>query len=244
MRIVCPECQSAYSVGPLIKNAILVCHRCDTEFDTFGNRLDANNPTKQVFIDQEHAAPTFGIRDLMQSGMYNRHQRIGLWMLLILLILGISGVGVRWQHWQYNSSIRGFLVEQQTDQAILDRDWHINPESVSTQWITRNDQSLALLIEGEVKNLLAIALPAPEIQITFVTQTGKNIQITQAITEPSSLKKLQTAPYASPGIDHIPVQSSGKRGFMLMIEDAPSSTQHILLHALAVQRQQHKSLDL
>ncbi|MDQ6989896.1 MAG: hypothetical protein Q9M19_08430 [Mariprofundaceae bacterium] len=245
MRIVCPECQSAYNVGSLIKNAILVCHRCDTEFDTFGNRIDDNNPTKQVFLDQENAAPTFGIHDLMQSGMNNRQQHIIIWMLLVLFTLSAIGLATRWSHWQYNGMIRGYVVQSDNTTPILDRDWFINPASVSTQWVTRDDQSIALLIEGEVENQLATILPPPEIQITFVTQTGQNIQMIQGITEPSDLKTLQHAPYASPAIDEVPVLSSGKRGFMLLIEDAPNSTQHILLHALAVQRQQlQKPLDL
>jgi len=33
MHISCPHCDAAYEVGPLIKNAILVCHRCHTEFN-------------------------------------------------------------------------------------------------------------------------------------------------------------------------------------------------------------------
>ena len=33
MHISCPHCNAAYNVGPLIKNAVLVCHRCHTEFN-------------------------------------------------------------------------------------------------------------------------------------------------------------------------------------------------------------------
>jgi len=33
MHISCPHCNAAYNVGPAIKNAVLVCHRCHTEFN-------------------------------------------------------------------------------------------------------------------------------------------------------------------------------------------------------------------
>lgn len=33
MHISCPHCNAAYNVGPIIKNAVLVCHRCHTEFN-------------------------------------------------------------------------------------------------------------------------------------------------------------------------------------------------------------------
>jgi len=32
MRISCPQCHASYEVGPLIRNAVLVCHRCHNEF--------------------------------------------------------------------------------------------------------------------------------------------------------------------------------------------------------------------
>ncbi|MES0372439.1 MAG: hypothetical protein ABUK11_09200 [Mariprofundaceae bacterium] len=32
MHISCPHCNAAYEVGPMIKNAVLVCHRCHAEF--------------------------------------------------------------------------------------------------------------------------------------------------------------------------------------------------------------------
>ncbi|MDX8396621.1 MAG: hypothetical protein R8K22_09425 [Mariprofundaceae bacterium] len=33
MRIVCPHCQATYQIDTLIRNAMLVCHRCKNEFD-------------------------------------------------------------------------------------------------------------------------------------------------------------------------------------------------------------------
>jgi len=236
MRIVCPECHAAYKVGPLIKNAILVCHRCETEFDTFGNKITAHNETAQIFKHQENTAPTFGLHDLIQSGMKTRQAYIWLWMILILLIIAAVGLNIRWQHWQFNGFVRAYQVEVSNQTEVLDRDWKVPPETVHSQWLTRDDQSLVLIIEGQVESLVAAELPAPEVKVTFVTQTGKDISFTQAITEPAELKILQSAPFVSPPLDKTPVSALGTRGFLLLIEDAPRSTQHILLHALAVQK--------
>jgi len=244
MRIVCPECQAAYNLGPMIKNAILVCHKCNTEFDTYGHRITAHNPVQQVFKAQEAAAPTFGLHDLMQSGMNNSRPYIWLWMILVLLFLSAVGSAVRWEHWQLQGTIRGFSLQAEEDAPVQDRDWRILPETVSTQWLEREDHSLALLVEGRVQNMVNLALPLPEIQLLFITQTGENIENIQVITEPAGIATLQAVPFTSPPIDEMPVVGLGQRGFMLLVEDAPDSTVHILLHALAVQRQgmQQKAL--
>jgi len=236
MRIVCPECHAAYKVGAIIKNAILVCHRCQTEFDTMGNRIVEDNETAKIFKAQEEAAPTFGISDLLQSGMQSKKDHIWIFMILVLIVISASGIAMRWQHWQYNSFVRAIQMEVSPTTPILDRDWLIIPDSIHSQWLTRADQSLVLWIEGRVQNLVTSSLPAPEIKITFVTQTGKNVEVVQAITEPGDINAYQAVPFVSPPVDEIPVPAQGTRGFILLIEDAPHSTQHILLHALAVQK--------
>ncbi len=236
MRIVCPKCHAAYQVGAVIKNAILVCHRCNTEFDTYGNTVTADSETTKQFEALEENAPTFGLYDLVQTGIKNPHNYIWISMMFVLLLIIVSGIVMHWQHWKYSSLARAYQLQSNLSASVLDRDWRILPDTVTTQWLERDDQSLALLIEGEVENLVASELPTPEIRITFVTRTGKNIEIVQPITEPADLKTLKSAPFTSPPIDKTPVAYLGKRGFLLLIEDAPRSTQHILLHALAIQR--------
>ena len=236
MRIVCPECHAAYQVGAIIKNAILVCHRCQTEFDTMGNRIVEENETSQIFKAQEEAAPTYGISDLAASGLQGRRGQIWSFMILVLLVLSCAGAALRWQHWQFNTFVRAIQMEISPSTPILDRDWNILPDSIQSQWLTRDDQSLALMIEGKVQNLVSSSLPAPEIKVTFVTQTGKNIDMVQPITEPAEVSTYQSVPFVSPAVDAVPVPAQGERGFILLIEDAPLSTQHILLHALAVQK--------
>ncbi|MDX8382932.1 MAG: hypothetical protein R8M45_02550 [Ghiorsea sp.] len=228
----------------MIKNAILVCHRCDTEFDTYGNTIVEDSEAKKIFKAQEDAAPTFGLHDLIQSGMRSRNQHIWLWMVLVLLVLSAVGLSLRWEHWQLQSSIRGYSLQTHQSALILDRDWHISPNSVSTQWLKREDKSIVLLIEGQVENMVNTALPLPEIQMIFVSQMGQKTEKIEVITEPANIPTMQAVPFASPPIDTLPVSGLNKRSFMLLIEDVPDSSAHILLHAKATQRPSIKSLNI
>ena len=242
MRIVCPECHAAYQVGAIIKNAILVCHRCNTEFDTYGNKIAEGNETAEVFKKQEEHAPIFGVKDLIQSGMRGNKEQVLLWMILILLALIFTGIAVQWEHWKFNSITRAVSIEIDQDASILDRDWKIIANTVQSQWLKREDGSLALVIEGQVQNLVGTALPPPEIKITFVTQIGQNIKMVMPITEPADLNTLQQVPFISPPVDKTPVPMLSTRGFLLLIEEAPQTTQYILLHAVPSQRKSAQKL--
>jgi len=242
MRVVCPECFASYQVEAVVKNAVLVCHKCDTEFDSFGNRVVAGDATSQFFQTQEEHAPTFGLKDLAQSDMKKRKQHVWLWMTLILITITGAGVAQNWDQWSKHGIVRGYTLKIQPSTPVLDSDWEINPDSIHTQWLKRNDGSLALVIDGKVENQVSSALPTPEIQVTFITQTGENNVRIQPITEPATIDKLKLSPYVSPPVDLTPVFPLTSRGFMLVLEDVPLSTQQVILHALAVQRKGKQTL--
>ncbi len=56
MHISCPHCHATYKVGPLIRNAILVCHRCRTEFSLDDRPIAQQQPEE---ADTEHSLPLF-----------------------------------------------------------------------------------------------------------------------------------------------------------------------------------------
>ncbi|HID37131.1 MAG TPA: hypothetical protein EYP39_07150 [Ghiorsea sp.] len=242
MRVICPECFASYQIEAVVKNAVLVCHKCDTEFDGFGNKVVAGDATSQLFQAQEEHAPTYGIKDLAQSGMQKKKQHAWLWMSLILLILTTAGIANHWHLWSHHGVFRGYFLQVQQGSPVLDSDWQVTPDSVHSQWLKRDDGSLALVVEGEVRNLLSIPLPPPEVKVTFITQTGQNDEIIQPITEPASLAVLKASPFVSPAVDKTSVFPLGSRGFILVLEDVPLSTQNIELHALAVQRKGQSKL--
>ena len=237
MRVICPECFTSYQIEAVVKNAVLVCHKCNTEFDSYGNKVVAGDATSQFFQTQEEHAPTFGLKDLVQSGMGKRKQHVWLWMSLILLLIAAAGVAFNWNLWSHHGVFRGYQLQVQTDAPVLDSDWQIDPDSVHSQWLKRDDGSLVLIVEGEVSNQLSFPLAPPELKVTFITQTGENNVVIQPITEPASIDTLKATPYVSPPVDKTSVFPLGSRGFILVLEDVPLSTQNIILHALAVQRQ-------
>ncbi len=242
MRVVCPECFASYQVDAAIKNAVLVCHKCNTEFDSYGQKIIAGDATTQPFQTQEEQAPTFGLKDLAQSGLNKRKPHVWLWMSLVLLLVIASGVAFNWQVWSHHGVFRGYQLQLQPESPVLDSDWEIQASSVHSQWLKRDDGSLALIVEGEVSNRLSIPLPPPEIQVTFITQTGQNNKVVQPITEPANMDMLKASPFVSPPVDKTAVFPLGSRGFILVLEDVPLSTQNIMLHALAVQRQGNPQL--
>jgi len=64
MNISCPHCKAAYEIGTPIKNAVLVCHRCHTEF-----RMDegvVEHSEKNAARQQESSLPLFEHTDSQQ----------------------------------------------------------------------------------------------------------------------------------------------------------------------------------
>ncbi|MDX8403416.1 MAG: hypothetical protein R8K54_03305 [Mariprofundaceae bacterium] len=52
MHISCPHCNAAYEVGPMIKNAMLVCHRCHTEFSPDSELIEQQKKIESEATDQ------------------------------------------------------------------------------------------------------------------------------------------------------------------------------------------------
>jgi hypothetical protein len=65
MQISCPHCHAAYEVGALIKNAILVCHRCHAEFSM--NDEIARREQDQKRAEAEATLPLFDLSKRKQS---------------------------------------------------------------------------------------------------------------------------------------------------------------------------------
>ncbi|MDQ7004376.1 MAG: hypothetical protein Q9N67_05470 [Ghiorsea sp.] len=236
MRVICPQCFASYQIEAVIKNAILVCHKCNTEFDSYGNKVISGDTASQCFQAQEDKAPTFGLKDLAQSGMQKKDSHVWLWMSLVLLLLTIAGTVVNRNLWLHHTVFRGYQLQIQTDAPVLDSDWQVEPNSLHSQWLKRKDGSLVLIVEARVRNLLNISLPPPEIKIVLVSQAGENHEVIQPMTEPASIDTFKAVPFISPPVDKTAVFPLGSRGFILILEDVPPSTQSIELHALPVQR--------
>jgi hypothetical protein len=288
MHITCPHCSAAYEVGPVIKNALLVCYRCHTEFTVGETLVEAKNDPL-VTTEQEESLPLFEhvepkspeepaseeksrapeperVVDIEpaevkepaedSTGDSERTEKeivtaaeddktplppvrksavIWPWLIFILLLIGGSGVWYKQDAWLDHPWVRSVLINMHLPVEVRDKDWRIVPESVHGQWLTRDDQSRILMIEGRVANQLYCELSPPRIQVHFFDDSGLDQvlgKVTLAITEPPGIEQVKHAPFEMPDIDRVPVEAQGERGFFLVLDSLPERTADFTLTAV------------
>jgi len=291
MHITCPHCNAAYEVGPVIKNALLVCYRCHTEFGIDQRQFEARENSSAA-TEQEESLPLFNHaensnqekpeadqssdRQLPEDPVpepkspepekvANRESEteeqnitaaasedgnaplpparktaaIWPWLFFILLIIGGSGFWYKQDVWLDNAWLRSTLINMRMAVRVRNKDWQIVPESVHGQWLTRDDKSRILMIEGRVANRLFCELSPPQIKVNFFDDSGLDRilgETTLPITEPPSIEQVKHAPFEMPKIDRVPVEAQGERGFFLVIDSLPERTADFTLTAVVKKR--------
>lgn len=295
MRILCPNCHAVYEVGPLIKNAVLVCHRCNTEFtpddrpfspdeekkevseklplfdtspaenkaevkESGQTDMQEADPGSHVYIEQEAPQPIIPGNELgeefkeepsqekneapaiaeepVPSIPRRKKSRIWPWLVMMLMLIGGGGFYFKQDVWLAHPWVRSLLINSKIDVPLLNEDWNIVSDSVQGQWITRQDNSRILLIEGRVENQLYCSMSPPKILVRFYMPGSDKIVSEQLmqITEPPTLEKIQQAPFSAPPIDTVPVESRGSRSFMLVFEELPADANNFELSPVAMPR--------
>ena len=260
MHITCPHCSAAYEVGPVIKNALLVCYRCHAEFSVDETLFEEKNDPL-VTTEQEASLPLFehaevkepaegstGDSETTEKEIITAEEDdktplpparksavIWPWLIFILLLIGGSGVWYKQDAWLDHPWVRSVLINIHLPVEVRDKDWRIVPESVHGQWLTRDDQSRILMIEGRVANQLYCELSPPRIQVHFFDDSGLDQvlgKITLAITEPPGIEQVKHAPFEVPDIDRVPVEAQGERGFFLVLDSLPERTADFTLTAV------------
>jgi hypothetical protein len=313
MHITCPHCSAAYEVGPVIKNALLVCYRCNTEFSVDETLVEEKNDPLMT-TEEEASLPLFEHMEpkspegsevdepseeqqqeepvseekfrapeperFAEKGGVNKtavdiepvevkepaesstgdsegtekeivtaveddktplppvrkSAVIWPWLIFILLLIGGSGVWYKQDAWLDHPWVRSVLINMHLPVEVRDKDWRIVPESVHGQWLTRDDQSRILMIEGRVANQLYCELSPPRIQVHFFDDSGLDQvlgKVTLAITEPPGIEQVKHAPFEMPDIDRVPVEAQGERGFFLVLDSLPERTADFTLTAVA-----------
>jgi len=118
---------------------------------------------------------------------------------------------------------------------VRDKDWYIIPETVHGQWLTRDDESRILMIEGRVANRLYSELSPPQIQVHFFDDSGLDQllgEVILPITEHHGIEQLKHEPFEMPDIDRVPVEAQGERGFFLVLDSPPERTADFALTAV------------
>jgi len=174
-----------------------------------------------------------------EEGPKAASKRIWPWLVGVLITSIIAGFWLQKDEWLDNRWFRSTAINFGISLSLRDKDWRVIPESVHAQWITRDDRSRALLIEGRVENLLASDLPSPKIEITFFNQERPDqilLSRLLEITLPPAMATVRHAPFILPDRDIIPVSALGQRGFILLLESLPANTGDFALTARAGNR--------
>jgi len=141
-----------------------------------------------------------------------------------LLPIAAAGFWFQYDAWMDNRWFRGTAINLGLQLQMRDKDWHILPRTIQPSWITRSDGSKALLIKGDIRNLLSSDMPAPDIEITFFSSHTPNQSIGSqhlAFTYPPSEQVMLQLPYQIPGLDKKPIPALGKRSFVFLIDSLP-----------------------
>ena len=164
--------------------------------------------------------------------------RIMPWLMTVVLLIAGSGFWLNHDAWMDDPWLRSVMLNIGLDLEIRDKDWLVDPDSVSATWLERSNKETVLVITGEVNNLLQTDLLPPRIHFTLFARDNPDELILErdlAITRPPLMQAIRQAPYLPPAHDTTPVAALGKRGFVLVLEDMPQNAGNFSLQAKARQ---------
>jgi len=162
--------------------------------------------------------------------------RIMPWLITVVLLIGGTGFWVNHDAWLDDPWLRSVLINAGIDMEIRDKDWLVDPDSVSAVWVERKGADTALVITGEVGNRLQTDLQPPLIHVTLFARDNPDEVITERdmiITRPPLMQSIRRAPFIAPPRDNTPVAALEKRGFVLVLENLPQNAGNFTLQAKA-----------
>jgi len=162
--------------------------------------------------------------------------RIMPWLMSIVLLIAGAGFWMNHEAWLNDPWLRSVLINAGINMQIRDKDWHVDPESVSAVWIERKAGETVLVITGEVRNQLQTDLPPPLIHVTLYARDNPDEMIAERdeiITRPPLMQTIRKAPYTAPPRDNAPITALAKRGFVLVLEHLPQNAGNFTLQAKA-----------
>jgi len=152
--------------------------------------------------------------------------RIMPWLIGVIFLIVGTGFWLNHDVWMDNPWLRSVMLNIGLDLEIRDKDWLVDPDSVSATWLERSNKETVLVITGEVNNLLQTDLLPPKIHFTLFARDNPDELILErdlTITRPPLMQAIRQAPYLPPPRDNTPVAALGKRGFVLVLEDMPQN---------------------
>jgi len=220
MHVTCPQCHTTYQLKDDIHHAVLVCHRCQTEFttddqDTFEQHPQiAKETTTEIPLNSSHLAPK------------RRKARIWPWLTTVLLI--IMGLGIQYNQdtWLQQTWVRNILIQLHYPLKMQANDWSMLRQQTHRQWITRQNGSKILMFTGVLRNNLSAPQRPPQLTIQFydTANTAPTQSITLPFTLQPSLPQIHHAPYVMPAQDNTPIPAHSQRTFTLVLEHVPEQS--------------------
>ncbi|MDQ6995222.1 MAG: DUF3426 domain-containing protein [Mariprofundaceae bacterium] len=206
--MTCPKCQATYELKHDVQHALLVCHRCKSEFTT-----------DDIPVIEKPVPSS----DSMYLASKRKKTRIWPWLTVVLLIVASFGMQYNQDIWIQQAQIRNILAQLHYPMQAQASDWLILRNQSHRQWVTRQDGSKVLVLTGSIQNRLNAAQQLPQLTIHFYESANtRPIQsITTFITMPPSLPDIRHAPYIQPDIDRTPMKGYEKRDFTLVFEHVP-----------------------
>ena len=211
MHLKCPHCQTLYDIARDGGDALFVCHQCGQEFSAPAVSSDRGDI---VLIEAEQAP--------VRSTAH-----IWPWLLMILIVLATTGFWVQKDAWLDNRWLRSSLINIGFNMAQRGKDWRIDPASIQSEWLSRDDGSRVLRIRGSISNLLDSDLPLPAIRIVFFSKTEPAQSIGSVVLKIRHARpddQVQRFLYITALRDSSPVSALGNRNFTIVAESVPAQT--------------------
>ena len=211
MLVTCPQCHASYHIEEHL-NAMLVCHRCNTEFTADTTQQTPSTP----------AAPNKPRPQRKKSSLLP-------WLTMVLLIIAAAGFQAYQNTWLQQPWLRHILASLHYPLNAQASDWHITQHDGLRQWITRQDGSKVLVLSGYIRNTLPIPRPLPKLEVRFfdVSSAASIQRMTVNITQTPDIPRIHHAPYIPPENDRTPVAAHAKRAFTLVLEHVPEHSREV-----------------
>ena len=252
MFISCPSCQNKQDIDPDVEPTNLLCSQCDSDISIqteetehadqkplwiHGSNLFASPPFLRKTDNSENEEnepsdpPLFPTDKQIDEPLELAapiRERVHLWPWFFSALLTLTAVSIWTQKevWLDNRWMRSTLSNLALPLENREKDWLILPQSVRTEWITRDDNSRAMVVSGYIKNLLASSMLYPDIEITFFSNLQPDLTLGKRVlplTGKPDFKAISQSPYVAPETLKMAKESS-ETEFVMVIESVPDGT--------------------
>ncbi len=189
-----------------------------------GDTVNNMNVDSAPCDNPDSAKPHVSIAEMRYQTPERQTVRLLPWLMIMLTFIAAAGFWLQYDAWMDNRWFRSTAINLGIDLQQRDKDWQILSGSVRPSWITRTDGSKVLLINGEIQNLLSSDILAPNIELTFFSNTGPDQVVSSLLlgfTYPPSAQVMMQSPYQTPNIDNKEIPPLGKRHFVFLIDKLP-----------------------